>query len=247
MATHVNNEANFAFDKSKNYIATASYNGTTTMLDAYGYCSSTYCHGSGTPQWGAISTNADCTWCHGGNAASAVPITLVNHPAHMNQASVLGTNYECAQCHSTTVSAGNDRLITGAAHANGTKDVSMLMGGTWTAGTAICSSVYCHSSGKGTYVNPPAWGSSTNLGCNGCHGTSNAIGWPDYANEGAGLPNANSHISHVTTSADCNTCHTNTTTTGTVIKTGSILHTNRTLDVTFDTTKAGEVQHGQQG
>jgi len=240
MATHVNNEANFAFDTAKNNIgASASYNGTPTMLDAYGYCSSTYCHKNETPQWGATNTNTDCTWCHGGNAASAKPITLVNHPAHMNQEAVLGTNYECAQCHKTTVSAGNDRLITGAAHANGTKDVSMLMDGTWTAGTAICSSVYCHSSGKGTYVNPPAWGSPTNLGCNGCHGTSNAIGRPDYANEGAGLPNANSHISHVTISTDCNTCHTNTTTTGTAIKAGSILHTNQTLDVNFDTTKAG--------
>ena len=202
-------------------------------------CATTYCHGTSSPVWGATNTNTDCTWCHGGNAASAAPITLGNHPEHMNQAAVLGTNYDCAQCHNATVSAGNDLLITGTVHANGTKNVAFELGGTWTSPN--CSSVYCHSSGKGTFVDPPVWGSTTDLGCNGCHGTTSTVpGAPDYASGAAGSAAANSHQNlHVTASSDCNTCHTDTTTTGTEIKTGSTLHTNNAINVSFDTTKTG--------
>jgi predicted CxxxxCH...CXXCH cytochrome family protein len=157
----------------------------------------------------------------------------------MNNATVLGTNFECAQCHNATVSLGNDRVITGTVHANGTKDVAFQLGGTWAAGSMSCSSVYCHSSGKGTYANPPAWGSATDLGCNACHGTGNSLGRPDYANGGAGTASANSHAKHAATAADCGTCHTNTTATGMAIRSGSTLHTNSVINITFDAAKAG--------
>ena len=230
---HINQSINVTFDAAKAGAGATYTPGTKT-------CSNVSCHATGTPQWGA-SLSADCTACHGGNAASATPIALPNHPDHMNNSAILGTNYECAQCHNTTVSPGNDRVITGTVHVNGTKDVAFQLGGTWTAGSMSCSNVYCHSSGKGTYVNPPAWGSATNLGCNSCHGTSTATGAPDYANAGAGQPNANSHAKHVGAGlSSCDTCHTGTVAaSGTAIEIGSMLHTNQTLDVTFNTAMAG--------
>ena len=244
--SHVNGSVAWSLDSADPQIGgSAQYRGARTgstgslaPSSSYGACSTTYCHGTGAPIWGATNTNADCTWCHGGNAASAAPITKDKHTAHMNQAAVLGINYECAQCHSATVSAGNDRSITGAVHANGTKDLSMLPGGAWDPAAKSCTGVYCHSNGKGTYANPPVWTSTAVLGCNGCHGTSNAQGAPDYTSGAAGSATANSHTRHVLSSGiTCTECHYRTTRTGASIRSdvGPSRHTNTvTSDVFFN-------------
>ncbi|MHC4685859.1 MAG: CxxxxCH/CxxCH domain c-type cytochrome, partial [Planctomycetota bacterium] len=203
-------------------------------------CSSTYCHGVDTPQWGSsLPDPAECDSCHGGNAqanatAGLGPMASNEHPDHMNQAGILGTDYPCAQCHDDTVDINNDRVITGPSfHSNGTKDVNFNLGGSWN-GVNTCTNLYCHSSGKGTFENPPLWGSGSPLDCKGCHGTTSTYGEPDYPNGGAGQPDANSHTAkHIGAAADCNNCHTDTTTTGTEIKLGSTLHTNQALDVTI--------------
>ena len=89
----------------------------------------------------------------------------------------------------------------------------------WSNGT--CSGTYCHSKGDGSEGFGSAamtWASpEKTLGCNGCHGRSNATGTPDYVNGGAGVPLANSHAKHVASANDCDACHTNTTATGTTI------------------------------
>ena len=194
-------------------------------------CSNISCHGTGSPsiKWGATTT---CISCHGGNAASGSAITLPAHTPHMNNTTIIGTNYACAECHNTTVSASSDAVITGPAqHGNGTKDVSMLKGGTW-SGTQ-CTNTYCHSSGKGTYQNPGGtWAAGTAMTCNGCHGTSNTAGTPDYANAGAGVANANSHTKHTGAGTPtCVYCHSTTTTSGTTIASGSTVHTDNALTV----------------
>ena len=55
-----------------------------------------------------------------------------------------------------------------------------------------CSGVYCHSSGQDgtpTYVPTPAWTSTAEIGCNGCHANP-----PKYTSGGAGTTTANSHV-----------------------------------------------------
>jgi predicted CxxxxCH...CXXCH cytochrome family protein len=244
--SHVNGSVAWSLDVSNPQMGSAAQyrgapsgsTGTLAPSASYGACSTTYCHGAGTPVWGTVNTNTDCTWCHGGNAASSAPMTKDRHGAHMNQSALLGSNYGCAQCHSTTVSPGNDRAITGAVHVNGTRDVSMLLGGTWDPAAKNCFTVYCHSNGKGTYANPPAWTSATTLGCNGCHGTSNPQGAPDYASGAPGSASANSHGKHVLSSGiACGECHYLTTRTSTAIRSDVVpsRHTNTvTSDVFFN-------------
>jgi predicted CxxxxCH...CXXCH cytochrome family protein len=228
--------------------AGGSYSGTLTY-PAYlpsqsparnGTCSGLYCHSNGSgaaPRvaavWGS-SLPADCTGCHGGDSSTANPITTGKHPAHMNNAAVLGSNFGCAECHAKSVSA-NATVSSPANHVNGFKDYSGRRAGgssRYNATAKTCSIVYCHSNGKGGYVNPPAWNSTAVLGCNGCHGTTTTTGVPDYST-------GNTHGKHVLTSADCDTCHSGTTATGTAIKGGSALHINGVGDVIFDPARAG--------
>jgi predicted CxxxxCH...CXXCH cytochrome family protein len=110
-ADHPNNIIDIEFDPSMNPTGVYSQ-ADNTPGNGYGYCSSLDCHGSGTPQWGTTNPTADCTWCHGNNASSASPMSLDNHPDHINNAAVIGDNFECAQCHDATVSTGDDRAIT---------------------------------------------------------------------------------------------------------------------------------------
>ncbi|ABQ27582.1 CxxxxCH/CxxCH domain c-type cytochrome [Geotalea uraniireducens] len=212
-----------------------------------GTCSSLYCHSDGiggAPKTAAVwgsTLPADCSGCHGGNASAATVIASGLHPKHINQTAFLGTNLECARCHSSTVSVGNDRLITGiASHVDGSKTVAFVGGGTYNAGTKTCSATTCHSAGKATAPQPvaPAWTGAA-IGCNGCHGASTTTGAPDYANAGAAAVLANSHPKHVTSAADCATCHNGTTSTGAAIAAGSVLHNNGAIDVTFNSAKAG--------
>jgi predicted CxxxxCH...CXXCH cytochrome family protein len=212
-----------------------------------GSCSGLYCHSDGNggapntaPTWGS-TLPADCSGCHGGNATAAKTIATGTHGSHINNAAVLGTNFDCARCHSSTVSLGSDRTITGlASHVDGSKTVAFSTSGTYTAATKTCAATACHSSGKSAAPQPaaPVWGGSP-LGCNGCHGTSTTTGMPDYANGGAAAALANSHPKHVTSSADCDKCHTGTTANGVAIRSGSALHTNGAIDITFNSSKAG--------
>jgi predicted CxxxxCH...CXXCH cytochrome family protein len=212
-----------------------------------GTCSTMYCHSDGSggaaksaAVWGG-TLPADCTGCHGGNATSAAVIATGLHPQHINAAAMLGSNYNCASCHNGPVGAGNDRLIAAtASHVDGTKTIVFSGGGSWNATAKTCSATVCHAAGKASAPQPPApaW-TGTSLGCNGCHGRSTTTGAPDYANGGAAVPLANSHAKHVIAAADCDKCHTTTTTTGTAIKAGSTAHTNGTIDVSFNTAKAG--------
>jgi len=212
-----------------------------------GICSSLYCHSDGiggAPKTAAVwgsTLPADCSGCHGGNASAATVIASGLHPKHINQTAFLGTNLECARCHSSTVSVGNDRLITGiAGHVDGAITVTFAGGGTYNAATQTCSGTTCHSAGKATAPQPvaPAWTGAA-IGCNGCHGASTTTGAPDYPNAGAAAVLANSHPKHVASAADCATCHIGTTTTGAAIAAGSVLHNNGAIDVTFNSAKAG--------
>ena len=236
-----------SYSKSTNLAYPAYLPSQTPAANRNGTCANMYCHSDGNggapstvPTWGG-SLAADCSGCHGGAVGSAVVIATGKHTAHINNAALLGTNFGCVECHAKTATT-NTAIGTPARHVNNFKDYSGVRAGgsaRYSTTTKTCTNIYCHSSGKGTYVAPASWSSTTTLGCNGCHGTTNSLGIPDYANGGAGGSLANSHAKHATTAADCDKCHTGTTSSGTAINGGSILHVNGTVDVTFNTAKAG--------
>ena len=256
----MNNKSEITFSSDKKVLG-GTYNGTDTMLDAYGKCSNLYCHSNvqTSPPGGVLTYRNPgwsdqpfevCNGCHEGPSDHfSMPVsgnTTRSHSKHASYGSfpcyACHANDPamdgCQSCHTTDGSGPYDN------HANYAIEVAFInkyggtYSGTTTPGDAYgqCSNTYCHSSGKGTYTNP-VWGGSA-LGCNSCHGTGNALGRPDYANAGAGQPNANSHAKHALASSDCKSCHKDTTLTGTTIN-STTLHVNKSLDVTFDATVAG--------
>lgn len=175
-----------------------------------------------------------CTSCHNSNVASGVPMATGQHTAHINNATNIGLNYGCVDCHAKTVT--NDTTIkpSPSAHRNTIYgDFSGARAGSSYA-SGNCSNTYCHTSGKGaapaTAVN---WATGPSLTCNGCHGggTSQA-GEPVYVSGGVAAANANTHPKHVGTtgaSATCQNCH-GATMSGTGLN-ASGKHTDRNIDV----------------
>jgi predicted CxxxxCH...CXXCH cytochrome family protein len=240
MDTHVNNQANFAFDTSKSYISTsASYNGTTTMLDAYGQCSNVTCHGSSTPTWGGASIG--CDGCHkasnilqGKHSVHYATATVATSGSAVNNSSGTTYIYNCGVCHDPGATAHARGVKSGTQAAEVAFDETVAGGGTytpggtvagndngfnWTAGT--CTITYCHSPGTklSSPYDPPnvtsfTWNSGT-IQCNGCHGN------PPFYNNGN--PKANSHAKHTT---NCSVCHYSTTITGNTI-TNTTNHINK--------------------
>ena len=150
-------------------------------------CSNVYCHSDGAPR-GSVITYKPITWADGANGLnsiigtpgecnachSATPATNA-HTMHLSY------NYGCVICHAKTVSSNTTLLAsakaTGGAHVNGTKDLlfSGTIGGNpiqanFSSSSAKCSSVYCHSNGRGVY-SQPVWTSPTSGACGTCHTT----------------------------------------------------------------------------
>ncbi|GAM09959.1 geobacter CxxxxCH...CXXCH motif protein [Geobacter sp. OR-1] len=214
----------------------------------YGQCSNVACHSdgkSGTPRvapvWGDSSFPTDCSGCHGGNAGSVAPMATGRHAAHINNAGLLGVNYNCDACHARTVT-GDITMSGRGNHVNLLADYSGAKAGngsTYTGATGVCSASYCHTDGKGTQKMTTAsgWNSGAGLDCKGCHGSdatpdfSGIAGEPNYVTTGAGAVRANSHKKHVGSSgaATCVYCHS-----ATVVASGDALtgnHTNMVIDV----------------
>ena len=197
---------------------------------ALNQCSNLYCHSNGqagsakitaVPTWGA--TDVTCVSCHG-NATSN---TLSGkHASHVNNAAVIGTNFGCVVCHSTTVS-DNSTISSTTNHVNGSIQVAGARVGTAVAGTCATSS--CHSDGKGN-AKTVTWTQAATLDCKGCHGSAttpaftSVAGEPNYVNAGVDQTLANSHNKHVKLAADCQNCHASTTVDGVSIKAGSLKH-----------------------
>lgn len=207
-------------------------------------CSNISCHGAGSPDavWGATMP-ADCTGCHGGNSASFKPISSNMHKPHVNQSGLNGENYGCVECHAQTVNG--DRLVSNLSnHGNVLVNYSGARAG---KNVATCNASYCHSDGKGSAGIAVSWAGGTPISnCIGCHGAASPAaftsiaGEPNYPNAGTGLYKANSHQSHTAAGAStCETCHINTVTTAGTAISATGLHIDRTVNVNFNTTKAG--------
>lgn len=231
----------------------SSATGTTLTTGNGAISCSVYCHGTtlsgGTvaaPTWTTTDgSQKACGACHGVTDATA-PATG-GHQRHAgNGAGALAL--PCASCHGAH--DNND-------HVNGSVnwDLSGLAGGGLYKGATVgatgqlapsssfgqCTTLYCHSDGTAlqTIVNVPrtvpVWGGAP-LGCDGCH-DGIATG-PSYPN---GTPKANSHGVHVVTNGfGCNTCHYDTTTSGTAITTPAN-HVNRVFNLQPNT--AGGVSY----
>ncbi|GFE56433.1 CxxxxCH/CxxCH domain-containing protein [Geobacter sp. AOG1] len=235
---------------------TGPLNGSGTGALVTGSCTNIYCHSNGngagpnntTFTWSSPQGTLGCTGCHGNNAASSNPITTGKHTAHTSTA-MLGTGnaFGCVECHAKTVDS-DTHISNPQNHVNKFKDYSGAKAGgsaNYNATTRECSNFYCHSNGnKGAllYSNPAAWNSATTYGCNGCHGTSNALGAPDYANGGSATGTANSHNAHTagyTDTSVCSNCHfiTASTTGGKLVNNSA--HLNRVVNVVFNPAVAG--------
>jgi predicted CxxxxCH...CXXCH cytochrome family protein len=183
-----------------------------------GSCTNVNCHFRKTTEvWGTHTQGGTsrCGSCHGFPPADG------SHAQH--GVALGGGAASCALCHaaytdgSHALAAGTRGLrvaFTTAPNSGGSYsgDVSYptYLDNPSRAGT--CSSVYCHSDGKGAY-RAPTWGGPS-LGCKGCHGNDAApafvsvAGEPNHANEGPGMPLANSHLGHVTMAGvSCASCH----------------------------------------
>jgi predicted CxxxxCH...CXXCH cytochrome family protein len=148
--------------------ANPTYNATSRK------CNNVYCHSTGapngvlgfksysTPAW--VSGSATCNLCH-----DASPTTNA-HQAHIT------VGIGCQNCHNATTNNGTT-IANKANHANGTKDIQFYSQtltniNSAKGGLSLCSTVYCHSNGKGVYA-PPTWTSVTGK-CGICHGADRA-------------------------------------------------------------------------
>jgi predicted CxxxxCH...CXXCH cytochrome family protein len=246
-------------DKSRHANKAKNIDWDSTISDGTGYvnaataCSNIYCHSNGTSTgspYGAPATAVRwdtatplfCDGCHG----TATSDTLSGkHQKHLNNAAVFGTanSLGCVACHARTVS-DNSTVSNYGKHLNKFKDYSGVRAGSYNAGTKVCSSVYCHSSGQATpnYRTVAAWDSATTYDCKGCHGADAAFGSvagePNYTNTGAGTANANSHEQHVsgfgiTDTTGCSRCHYRTVDAQTQnkLRNYSTLHQNGSRDI----------------
>jgi predicted CxxxxCH...CXXCH cytochrome family protein len=223
-------------------------------------CNTTYCHSNGQNAnglaivaWSTTASTGTCVQCHDTKKSSGASGLTALHDKHMNpsQNTVLGTGngFNCADCHAKTITNTNNlTLADKTKHINKFKEFSSPKGGgsaKYNVSTKQCTNIYCHSNGNPNnlvYVNPTAWNVGTPMGCNGCHGTSNSYGYPDYANGGAGTNTANLHAGHMagmTSTTACADCHRKTPD-GTVsgqFRAYSSLHMSGSPNVYFNTAK----------
>jgi len=228
------------------YSWSASAGTTLTTGNAAVNCS-VYCHGTTlvggavvAPTWtktdGSQKTCGACHWV----TAAAAP-AAGSHQRHAGNGAG-GLAIPCASCHGTH---GNNDHVNGSVEW----DLTGLAGGGLYKGAAAgnsgniapsavygeCTNLYCHS--NGTSLQPvfsvprtvPVWGSAA-IGCDGCH--EGVATGPSYPN---GSPKANSHAVHVVSNGiGCNSCHYDTTSTGTTI-TAPGNHANRVFNLAPNT------------
>ena len=102
-------------------------------------CTNLYCHGNGNGTLGSVTVGdaVPCGTCHAVEASWWTGGWLLLGGQHIKH---LWAGYLCADCHGDTVAAG-DTIVDPSRHVNGTLDVALPSGMTWSSGT--CSGE-CH-------------------------------------------------------------------------------------------------------
>jgi len=209
---------------------TYSQAGKNAGAFAYGTCATTACHMSTIPTWGTpTSVAGNCQGCHDNDRVNTGLSGVHNN--HLNKVTT-GGSFKCADCHALVITNTDNRTIANKAlHANSVINYSGAKAGgsaKYSTVTKSCSA-YCHSNGRGNFVNMTGsklWtASATVLGCNGCHGRSGTTGAPDNVTN-------DSHTKHAPTAADCWKCHFKTAskTLPGQLATGTVDHLDATLD-----------------
>jgi predicted CxxxxCH...CXXCH cytochrome family protein len=95
-----------------------------------GSCSNLYCHGNGSGRLGSARTGStvNCSSCHSTSSLSG------RHSTH------IGEGVACEDCHQGTAS-GSSSIADPALHVNGTVDVELITGMTWSGSSCTGS---CH-------------------------------------------------------------------------------------------------------
>ncbi|GLI38601.1 CxxxxCH/CxxCH domain-containing protein [Geobacter hydrogenophilus] len=183
LTTHVNKMRDVKFD------ATSPFGTYTSVTQS---CRNVYCHSVGNTNVtaGALpgvyggkiytrqtwSGTLSCNGCHGRSTASGMPdytnggvgTTANTHPKHVTDYSI-----SCGECHSRTTKNGTTiRTNSPSIHVNTSREVFFNLSsnlsklGSYDAGQKSCSSVGCHSNGRGTYQ-VATWGEADD--CGYCH------------------------------------------------------------------------------
>lgn len=200
----------------------------------------TYCHSNAKPAIGSYVTKApqwalgkgtivgqpgECTACHD----NATGFTGTAHVKHVS--ATLGKAYTCATCHAATVNA-TPTVIDKTKHVNAVKDISFSGSIGSNSLTGTCSTVYCHSNGKGAAAEvTPSFGTLSSGQCGACHKVSPGVA------SGRPLISSAAHYAHMSssygpkpylqpsaTATSCAKCHTYTTEL-------AATHVNGTVDV----------------
>jgi len=192
---HINGNRDIYFRASAGGAA-ASFNGST--------CSSTYCHGALSPQWGTLGS-LTCASCHSANnlLPGAHQIHVTTTPIASSYTNMSGnvsttSNYRfsCAACHKGQHANGPPA----SANGNGVAEVFYgftsstmkgsyaygALGGTdsstfkWSTGGAGCNTTYCHSNGTNVSgsngASAVAWSTIASTGtCVQCHGDATSL------------------------------------------------------------------------
>jgi predicted CxxxxCH...CXXCH cytochrome family protein len=159
-------------DKTRHANRFVEYSGAKAArasMDASKNCTTSYCHSNGkavykSVSWTAASSALSCTGCHDNGTLS--------HPKH-----VTTNGIGCEKCHNNTAAStvalksGTTTHINGTYNLNGTDLRFAAFSSSWkasySAGGKTCSTIYCHSNGRGGYMMTPVWGASSN--CSTCH------------------------------------------------------------------------------
>ena len=216
-----------------------------------GTCGFNSCHNNGkatagapnaVAQWGS-TLPTDCTGCHGNNPTSAVPMASQAHGAHLS--SSVTNDLCCNDCHTSTVSAVDDRLITDKTlHLDGTREVHIAAEfdsdvnatNNYNGGTQECTNVYCHSNGQESpSYQTIAWTDSAL--CDTCHdnaGTTSTLTSSHLAHIGTDPSDTNKQFGYT-----CDDCHVQTASSNSLIS-GKSNHVNNSRDVSVAIPNGGD-------
>ncbi|PLY01296.1 MAG: hypothetical protein C0623_05615 [Desulfuromonas sp.] len=158
--TKVQNMTDTSIDGAN--VTEASWNGTDNT------CNNTACHNPSSDghlaNWD--TSTSSCTLCHGDDATLPATTGMVSgsHQQHLDNASIIGDNAVCTDCHT---GAGGD-----TAHRDGTVDFAAAAGWGALAADTCGSNTSCHQDGFDP-VQSPVWGSvvAPATVCDLCHAT----------------------------------------------------------------------------
>jgi predicted CxxxxCH...CXXCH cytochrome family protein len=209
-----------------------TYSAGGTPGNSYGTCSTTACHGPGSPTWGNNTTSDQCTKCHGTPTASPAPDTkkapptdlagdsantdaqVGAHQAHLGATHNYSSTIACSECHVIPAAFNSNGHIYDGVNdtTQGVAEVPIPGPLARTGGltpqynvpsAGRCSTTWCHGAGLSGGDKVPKWNTPILTGV-ASNDCAQCHGYP---------PSTSMHSGKVPT--DCVSCHTHVNTAGT--------------------------------